>query len=97
MPYWALPAEDILSALIGTTGGPTTRKNFAGFVAAARREFAATATWLNLDPAAVTADTPIPFDIKRVWYRLDYENNETRQVKTYRTRSPNKIPAIRQA
>lgn len=82
VPYWALPADDILAALIGTSCGPTTRTNFAGFVTAARREFAAAATWLNLDPAAVTADTPIPFDIKQVWHQLDYENNETRQVKT---------------
>lgn len=81
VPYWALPADDILSALAGSTGGATTRSNFAGFVAAARREFATAASWLTLDPAAVTADTPIPFDIRHVWHQLDYENNETRQVK----------------
>jgi hypothetical protein len=81
VPYWALPADDILTALAGSTGGPTTRSNFAGFVTVARREFAAAASWLTLDSAAVTADTPIPFDIRQVWHHLDYENNETRQVK----------------
>lgn len=81
VPYWALPADDIMAALVGSCG-PTTRTSFAGFVTSARREFAAAATWLRLDPAAVTADTPVPFDIKQVWHQLDYENNETRQVKT---------------
>lgn len=82
VPYWALTSDDILTAISGSTVGPTTRSNFAGFVTTARREFVASASWLTLDPASVTADTPVPFDIRRVWHQLDYENNETRQVKT---------------
>jgi uncharacterized protein len=81
VPYWALPADDILMAFTGSVVGGTTRSNFAALVTSARREFAAAASWLALDPAAVTADTPIPFDIRQVWYQLDFENNETRQVK----------------
>ena len=49
-------------------------------VAEARREFASTASWLTVDPGAVTADTPIPFDIRAIWHKLDWENNETRTV-----------------
>ena len=81
VPFWALPATDILTAFAGSAGGGTTRTNFAEFVAAGRRDFAAAATWLNLDLAAITADTPIPFDLKQAWYRLDYENNEVRHTK----------------
>lgn len=81
VPFWALPANDILTAFAGSVGGGTTRTNFAEFVAAGRREFAASASWLRLDPAAITADTPIPFNLNKVWYHLDYENNEVRHTK----------------
>jgi hypothetical protein len=78
VPYWALPASEIMRVFTGATGGATTQSRFAELIAQARREFAATAEWLTLDPAAVTADTPIPFDLRAIWHRIDWENNETR-------------------
>lgn len=80
VPYWALPASDILRVFAGSTGGATTRSRFEELVTQARRDFAAAASWLTLDPAAVTADTPVPFDLRLIWHRLDWENNETRTV-----------------
>jgi uncharacterized protein len=80
VPYWALPAGEILRLFAGSTGGATTRSRFEELVAQARRDFADAATWLTLDPAAVTADTPVPFDLRPIWLRLDWENNETRTV-----------------
>lgn len=80
VPYWALPAADILRVFAGSTGGPTTRSRFDELVAASRRNFAAAAGWLALDPAAVTADTPVPFDLRPIWHQLDWENNETRMA-----------------
>ena len=80
VPYWALPAGDIMRVFAGVTGGATTQSRFAELITVARREFAATAIWLNIDPAAVTADTPIPFDLRAIWHRLDWENNETRMA-----------------
>lgn len=81
VPYWALPAMEILRIFAGTTGSGTFASKFAEYVSQARKEFVETATWLSLDPAAVTADTPVPFDIRKVWYKLDYENRETRLSK----------------
>lgn len=81
VPYWALPAADIVSIFTGTSGGASFINKFNELVAQARREFVAAAQWLNLDPTAVTADTPVPFDIRPVWYRLDSENRETRLEK----------------
>jgi hypothetical protein len=81
VPFWALPAEDILRAFSGLIAGPTTQKAWATLVADARREFVHAADWLALDPQAINADTPVPFDIHAVWLRLDFENRETRQVK----------------
>ncbi|MDQ1500733.1 MAG: hypothetical protein QOF36_500 [Microbacteriaceae bacterium] len=79
VPYWALPAEEILVAFIGSPGGATTKKRWAELVADARVAFVNEAKWLDLDPIAVTADTPVPFDVRQVWYQLDYENRETRE------------------
>ena len=81
VPHWALPAADILRAFTGQSPAPTTAKNFAQFATEARRQFVEQADWLDLDPIAVTADTPVPFDLRAVWHRLDSENRETRQAK----------------
>lgn len=82
VPYWALPAMDILHAFAGTHGGGTVQSRFRELVTQERRAFAAAADWLELDAASVTADTPIPFDLRNVWHQLDAENNEVREVKT---------------
>lgn len=80
VPYWALKAAEILQVFAGPAGGPTTRARFDELVAKARRDFVAAANWLTLDPAAVTADTPVPFDLRPIWHRLDWETNETRMA-----------------
>lgn len=77
VPYWALPAKDILNVLCGGQWSSTTENRFTELVVHARREFAEAATWLNIPPEDVTADRPIPFDINGVWYKLDFDNNAT--------------------
>lgn len=81
VPYWALPALDILRIFIGGTGSPTFSNRFVELVTAARRVFVESAEWLDNDPTTITADTPIPFDIRPIWHRLDRENIETRNTK----------------
>ncbi|MGK2876349.1 MAG: ATP-binding protein [Nocardioides sp.] len=80
VPYWALPADDILAALAGSTNA-TTANRFAELVADERRAYADRCTWLG-DSSSISADTPIPFDLHRVWHRLDYENRATVTAKT---------------
>lgn len=82
VPYWALPAPDILRAFTGTTGGGTAAARFGELVTEGRRAFAARASWLSLHPSAITADTPIPFDLRAVWHIMDGENRETRSNKS---------------
>ena len=80
VPYWALSALDILRIFAGGTGGATFSSRFAELVTKARRAFVESAEWLANDPTTVTADTPIPFDIRPIWHQLDRENRETRNV-----------------
>lgn len=82
VPYWALPALDILRIFIGGTGGATFSNRFAELVTEARRAFVEAAAWLENEPTTITADTPVPFDIRPVWHQIDRENRETRNTKT---------------
>ena len=81
VPFWALPAADILRIFSGSSGNATFVKRYTELVADARRNFVARAEWLDLQSTAVTADTPVPFDVRSVWHTLDFENKETRQNK----------------
>ncbi len=81
VPYWALPATDIIRIFAGAPGGASFVSRFSELVAEARRNFVQTAQWLTLDSTAVTADTPVPFDIRPIWHKLDSENRETRTNK----------------
>lgn len=80
VPFWALPAMDILRLFAGREGGATCNSRFCELVTEKRREFVSNATWLDLDLSLVNCDTPVPFSINEVWYRLDYENRETREI-----------------
>src|SRR6266568_7910056 len=81
VPYWALAAADIVWIFAGAPGGATFGNRFTELVAKARREFVEAPKWVTLDPTAVTADTPVPFDIRPIWHQLDAENRETRTNK----------------
>ena len=76
VPYWALPAKDILRAFVGSTGG-NAEARFAEIVMEKRRCFTEDCEWLDLVPETITADTPVPFDLKQVWYQLQFENSAT--------------------
>ena len=81
VPYWALPAADILRILCHTET-KTIVSRFSSLVQEQRRRFAVAADWLSIDCQSITADTPIPFDIREVWHSLDYANRETVTAKT---------------
>lgn len=82
VPYWALPADETVRIFAGSTGNHTFLSRYRELVTDERRKFVKLANWIALDSAAVTADTPVPFDIRKVWHVLDTENRETRQTKS---------------
>ncbi len=77
IPYWALPSSDILRAFSGREESATLQSRFGELVTAERRKFVESAEWLSMEPAGVSADTPVPFDLNEVWFRLDFDNNAT--------------------
>ncbi|MFD1042899.1 helicase HerA-like domain-containing protein [Pseudoxanthomonas kaohsiungensis] len=81
VPFWALPAVEILRIFAGGTGGATFLGRFVELVGKYRKQFVTASAWLKMDASAVTPDTPVPFDINLVWFELDSENRETLTVK----------------
>lgn len=77
LPMWLLPSRDILAVLLRGAPSNTLVTKFDSLVSDARRAFAARATWLDLDEEDVNADSPIPFDMRDVWYELDKANRRT--------------------
>jgi hypothetical protein len=81
VPYWVLPASDLLGALTGSGAvNQTTANRFSELVADSRVRYASKCSWIN-DATGINADTPIPFDVWEVWHQLDYENNLTTATK----------------
>ena len=76
VPYWALPASRLLSVLCDVDTR-TVSDRFGELVVEARRAFADEATWLDVDAQSITADTPVPYDLRWVWYQLDHDNRAT--------------------
>ena len=79
VPYWALPAGDILEIFAGNQPNRQLQNRFEELVTEKRGDFADEADWLDIDVTAVSSETPIPFDIRSVWHEVDKENRETRQ------------------
>ena len=73
IPYWALDTKELLEFLAGPLDGRRetafTDKIFELKAAAhERQEFG------GVDSASITADTPLPFSLKKLWYDLvDFE------------------------
>ena len=76
VPFWALPAAELLGVLAGSTT-KTAAQRFSDLVTAGRRAFVSSANWLELEDSAVTADTPVPFNVRQVWFEMDCENSAT--------------------
>lgn len=81
IPYWALPAADVLSALARVTQ-PGLIQHFGEAVLHAKLAYLAASSWLNDDPASINVDSPIPYDMRQVWYDLDRLNRTTLNDKT---------------
>ncbi len=75
VPYWALPATE----LIELGFGPVTA-TFGEYLRERIRELRLEAARLMGDPPpdeSVTADSPIPFSIRRLWYELEVDERAT--------------------
>ena len=86
VPFWALPFDELLAITFGAMS-PTNEAALRDMVQERKRAAA-----LNLKspppPESITADTPVPFSLKQLWFDLDdFERT------TYRTEDKERVPA----
>ncbi|MBE0352673.1 ATP-binding protein [Pseudoalteromonas lipolytica] len=68
IPYWCVAPESLIEFLCGNT--QDLKNKFLDFIVEEKKEFINKNPEINLDPNKVTATTPIPFSLKKVWYDL---------------------------
>ena len=75
IPYWALGLDDLLRAYMGSGSiNPVIKNKVSELILKGRKDFLQAARWSAPSPDDITVDTPIPYDIRDVWYELDYLN-----------------------
>jgi hypothetical protein len=75
VPFWALPFEEFVSATLGELS-PTVSAEIRSMVRRRRIE-ASSSLSSPPDPSRVTADSPVPFSAKRLWFELNEEETCT--------------------
>lgn len=85
VPFWALPFDELIAVTFGEMS-PTNEAAIRDMVEDMKR--AAAAHMANPPPAeTITADTPIPFSLKKLWFDLDdFERSTYRTVGTQRVK-----------
>lgn len=73
IPYWALSFEELLSVTLGELNNETDRRRVMGRVVDAKRDALAELSNVSIEADEVTADTPIPFSIHKLWFDLYHE------------------------
>jgi hypothetical protein len=75
IPFWALPFEELMSIFSGTLTDQN-KDYFRTKVIEAKLK-AIDSNNIDIDKILVTADTPIPFSIKQLWFDLDDFERQT--------------------
>lgn len=75
VPFWALPFNELLDLAMGDMQ-PHAAEALRDRVAAMKRQ---AAKHLNDPPPleTITADTPVPFSIRQLWFELEHNQRET--------------------
>jgi DNA helicase HerA-like ATPase len=78
VPYWALAFDSIMDVYTpGADKNAIIKNRMHELIVQERRAFTEESKWTGLSAADVSVDTPIPFDIRKVWFQLDFENHAT--------------------
>lgn len=78
VPYWALSLDELLRVYApGAERNPVVRNRLQELVLEARQSFLGAAKWSAPSASDITVDSPVPFDLREVWHKLDFENRAT--------------------
>lgn len=79
VPFWTMTFDELSFFLVGRTEGQEKPedKQLREKIVELKKKNAATLKAGKVDDSYITADSPIPFDIKQMWYEFDREINAT--------------------
>lgn len=69
VPYWALPFNELIS--IFSNSLIDSQREYIREKVEEERKLCATKNRIDVENGLITADTPLPFNLKNVWYNLD--------------------------
>lgn len=75
IPFWALPFNELMSIFSGTLSDQN-KDYFRAQIVEAKLK-AVTSNNINIESELITADTPIPFSFKKLWFDLDDFERQT--------------------
>lgn len=75
IPYWALPFNELMSVFSGTISDQN-REYFRQKLEEAKKD-SITENGISIEQELITADTPIPFSINNLWFKLDDFERQT--------------------
>lgn len=79
VPFWALPFHELMSMFSGSITD-ANRDYIRQHIENAKKK-SVIINKIEIDPALVTADTPIPFSLKRCWFELDDYERQTFNIR----------------
>lgn len=79
VPFWALTADEIMNITTGELSGPSLT-HFLESIAEMKQSARPKNTATTLAPSDITADTPLPFCIHKLWYDLHVLQHSTHIV-----------------
>ncbi|MGS0682846.1 ATP-binding protein [Shewanella sp. 125m-7] len=79
IPYWCVSPYSLCNFLCGQNESLSNK--FMELVLEEKRAYAVKHTELNIEPVNVTAMTPLPFRLKKIWYDLVHYDNVNYQEK----------------
>lgn len=79
VPYWSLGLDDFIRAFVGpgTRVSPIVRNKIQELILDGRKKYLKNAGWKTPSADDITVDTPIPYDIRQLWFDLDFNNRGT--------------------
>lgn len=81
LPYWALPFDDFLELALGAVDEASSAA-IQTHVLESKKRYAVAHPGLGVSEASVTADTPLPFSVRKLWYYLHQMHYGTHTVAT---------------
>lgn len=75
IPFWALPFDELISIFSGNLNDQN--KDYIRQKITDEKKKAAKVLDLGIEEAIITADSPIPFSIKKLWFELDDFERQT--------------------